>query len=67
MAAREATRGRLAHQTWSLFGAGKGVMGVRSRRLSIPISAMGSQCSMRRLDMDFPDYASRETLAWTLS
>jgi len=51
MAAREATRGRLAHQTWSLFGAGNGVMGVRSRRLSTPISAMGSQGSMRRLDM----------------
>ena len=53
-AARAATSGRRAHHTCSLLGAGNGVIGVRSRRLSIPISAIGSHRSIRR----FPDTIS---------
>ena len=41
-AARDATSGRRAHQTWSRLGAGNAVIGVRSRRLSIPSAAIGS-------------------------
>ena len=48
-AARDATSGRRAHQTCSRFGAGNGVIGVRSRVLSMPISAIGSQRSIRRV------------------
>lgn len=54
MAARDATSGRLAHQTCSLFGAGNGVMGVRSRTLSMPISAIGSHCSISRVVTSVP-------------
>ena len=49
IAAREATSGRRAHQTCKRLGAGNGVIGVRSRKLSMPISAIGSQRSMRRV------------------
>lgn len=51
MAARDATSGRLAHQTCKRLGAGKGVIGVRSRTLSMPISMIGSQRSMRRVSV----------------
>jgi hypothetical protein len=51
MAAREATSGRLAHQTCNRLGAGNGVIGVRSRKLSMPISVIGSQRSMRRVSV----------------
>ena len=46
MAARLITSGRLAHQVWRRFGAGYGVNGVRSRPLSMPISAIGNHSSM---------------------
>ena len=45
--------GRRAHQTWRRFGAGNGVIGVRSRMLSIPRAAIGSQRSIRRVS-DLP-------------
>ena len=51
IADRAATGGRRAHQTCKRFGAGNGVMGVRSRVLSIPSSAIGSQRSMRRISV----------------
>ena len=47
-AARLATSGRRANQTCSRFGAGNGVIGVRSRTLSTPISAIGSHSSISR-------------------
>ena len=46
--ARDATKGRRAHQTCSRFGARNGAQGVRSRVLSMPILAMGNQRSTRR-------------------
>src|SRR5208282_6624373 len=48
IAARQATSGRLAHQTWRRLGAGNGVMGVRSRTLSMPIFAIGNHSSISR-------------------
>ena len=48
IAAGLATSGRLAHQTWRRLGAGNGVMGVRSRRLSMPIFAIGNHSSISR-------------------
>ena len=48
-AARDATSGRRAHQTCRRFGAGNGVIGVRSRVLSMPIWAIGSQRSISRM------------------
>ncbi len=48
-AAHEATSGRRAHQTYERFGVGNGVIGVRSRKLSMTISAIGSQRSMSRV------------------
>ena len=41
--------GRRAHQTWRRLGAGNGVIGVRSRVLSIPSAEIGSQRSIRRV------------------
>ena len=58
-AARDATRGRRAHQTWRRFGAGNGVMGVRSRVLSIPSSAIGSQRSISRVSSTLSDPSLR--------
>src|SRR5438046_10550307 len=54
--ALEATSGRRARQTWRRLGAGNGVIGVRSRRLSIPISAIGSHRSISRVVMRFLIY-----------
>src|SRR6185312_8384494 len=51
IAALEATKGRRAHHTCSRFGAGNGVIGVRSRKLSMPNSAIGSQSSINRLPL----------------
>ena len=48
-AARDATNGRRVHQTCRRFGAGNGVMGVRSRVLSIPSAEIGSHRSIRRV------------------
>ena len=50
-AARDATSGRRAHQTCSRFGAGNGVIGVRSRVLSTPISAIGNHRSISRVSV----------------
>jgi len=47
-AALAATRGLRAHHTWRRMCAGTGVMGVRSRTLSIPSSVIGGQRSIRR-------------------
>src|SRR5438128_6743631 len=63
IAALEATSGRRAHQTWRRLGAGNGVIGVRSRRLSIPISAIGSHRSISRVVMRFLIYRLRKSQA----
>ena len=56
-AARAATSGRRAHQTCSRFGAGNGVMGVRSRVLSMPRAEIGSQRSISRVSDIMPSTA----------
>src|SRR5271157_3146935 len=47
IAARLATSGRLAHQTWRRFGGGF-IAAPPSRKASIPISAIGNHSSISR-------------------
>ena len=60
---RRPLSGRRAHHTWRRLGAGNGVIGVRSRRLSMPISAIGSHVSMRRCVMLIPEKQARRDRA----